>query len=148
MKNVLYWFHFCKKHFLKDRSLSLCLKDLLLYIYVFFHKYLRFTGQQGKGEAIYLTPFYQFHPLNRHLDISWGLQQRAHLCIQLTAKLKLGTFGFRAQVANHSAKLNCLILNSFSKNYFLFLIKILHFLKIQFCAKEKIIFIIYYSQGR
>ena len=39
-------------------------------ICVFFHKYSRFTGQQGKGEDISLTPFHHFHPLPRHLDIS------------------------------------------------------------------------------
>ena len=26
------------------------------FIWVFFHEHLQFTGQQGKGEAIYLTP--------------------------------------------------------------------------------------------
>ena len=39
-------------------------------IQVFFHEHSRFTGQQGKGEGIYLTPLYHFHPLHRHLDIS------------------------------------------------------------------------------
>ena len=39
-------------------------------IWVFFHEHSRFTGQQGKGEGIYLTPLYHFHPLHRHLDIS------------------------------------------------------------------------------
>ena len=39
-------------------------------IWVFFHEHSRFTGQQGKGEGIYLTPLYHFHPLYRHLDIS------------------------------------------------------------------------------
>ena len=39
-------------------------------IWVFFHKHSRFTGQQGKGEGIYLTPLYHFHLLHRHLDIS------------------------------------------------------------------------------
>ena len=42
------------------------------FIWVFFHAHSRFTGQQGKGEGIYLTPLYHFQ-----------------------------TFGFRAQVANH-----------------------------------------------
>ena len=36
----------------------------------FFHEYPRFTGQQVKGETISLYPFYHFHPLFRHLDIS------------------------------------------------------------------------------
>ena len=40
-------------------------------IWLFFHEYSRFTGQQVKGEAISLYPFYHFHPLHRHLDISW-----------------------------------------------------------------------------
>ena len=39
-------------------------------IWVFFHEHSRFPGQQGKGEGIYLTPLYNFHPLHRHLDIS------------------------------------------------------------------------------
>ena len=39
-------------------------------IWVFFHEHSRFTGNQGKEEGISLTPFYHFHPLHRHLDIS------------------------------------------------------------------------------
>ena len=39
-------------------------------IWVFFHEHSRIAGLQGKGEAISLTPNYQFHPLHRHLDIS------------------------------------------------------------------------------
>ena len=39
-------------------------------IWILFHEHSRFTGQQGKGEGIYLTPLYHFHPLHRHLDIS------------------------------------------------------------------------------
>ena len=31
-------------------------------IWVFFHEHLQFTGQQGEGEAISLTPLYHFHP--------------------------------------------------------------------------------------
>ena len=32
-------------------------------IWVFFHEHSRLTGLQGKGEGIYLTPLYHFHPL-------------------------------------------------------------------------------------
>ena len=40
-------------------------------IWVFFHGQSRFTEQQGKGDAISLTPLYRFHPLkHRHLDIN------------------------------------------------------------------------------
>ena len=39
-------------------------------IWVFFHEYSWFTGQQGNGEAISLSrPLYYFHPLHRHLGI-------------------------------------------------------------------------------
>ena len=40
------------------------------FYWIFFHEHSRFTGQQEKGEGIYLTPLYHFHPLHRHLDIS------------------------------------------------------------------------------
>ena len=39
-------------------------------VWVFFHEHSRFTGQQGKGEDISLTPLYHFHSLHRHLGIS------------------------------------------------------------------------------
>ena len=39
-------------------------------IWVFFLEHLRFTGQPGKEEGIYLTPICHFH---RHLDISRAL---------------------------------------------------------------------------
>ena len=44
--------------------------NTLFSISVFFHEHPRFTGQQGKGEAISLTLLYHFHPLESHLDIS------------------------------------------------------------------------------
>ena len=44
--------------------------NTLFSISVFFHEHPRFTGQQGKGEAISLTLLYHFHPLKSHLDIS------------------------------------------------------------------------------
>ena len=37
---------------------------------VFLQEHSWFTRQQGKGEAISLTPLYHFHPLHRHLHIS------------------------------------------------------------------------------
>ena len=40
---------------------------------VFFHNHSRFTGLQGKGEGISLTPHYHFHPLHRHFSISNNL---------------------------------------------------------------------------
>ena len=41
--------------------------------WVFFHEHSRFTGQQGKWEAISLSPLYDLHPLHRHLGISWAI---------------------------------------------------------------------------
>ena len=38
-------------------------------IWVFFHEHSQFTGKQVKGQAISLTPVYDFHPLHRHIDI-------------------------------------------------------------------------------
>ena len=32
-----------------------------------------FTGQQGKGEAISLTPLYQFYPLHRRLEVNQAI---------------------------------------------------------------------------
>ena len=42
-------------------------------IWVFFHKDSQFTGQQGEGEAITLTPLYHFHLLHRLLNITWAI---------------------------------------------------------------------------
>ena len=35
----------------------------------------------GKGEAVSLTPLYHFHPLHRHLDISWAIIADIRLAI-------------------------------------------------------------------
>ena len=48
--------------------------------------------------GISLTPLYQFHPLHRHLDISWAITAESS---PLAAVLEPETFGFRVQVANH-----------------------------------------------
>ena len=51
-------------------------------VWVSFHEYSRFTGQQGKGETISLYPFYHFHSLHGHLDISWVIAAGSSpLCI-------------------------------------------------------------------
>ena len=44
-------------------------KSFFFFYLGFFHKHSRFTWQQRKGEGIYLTPLYHFHPLHRQLDI-------------------------------------------------------------------------------
>ena len=72
---------------------------ILFSIWVLFHVLSWFTGQQGKGKAIYLTPLYRFRPFHRHLDISWALTaESSHLHI---ANSRTRTGVFRAQVTNH-----------------------------------------------
>ena len=50
---------------------------LFIYLFIYFghislfsHDHLRFTGQHEKGEDIFLTPLYRFHPLHRRFNIS------------------------------------------------------------------------------
>ena len=49
---------------------DLSLKSFFFSIWVFFLLLSRSTRRQGKGEAIYLTPHYHFHPLHKYLDIT------------------------------------------------------------------------------
>ena len=78
-------------------------------IWVFFHEHSRIAGLLGKGEGFSLIPHYHFHPLYRHLGISWAITAESsppHIVARVepvAAKVEPGTFGFRAQVANHSA---------------------------------------------
>ena len=61
-------------HVSRDKAvLLLTFTAYFFSISVFFHEYSRLTGQQGKGEGIYLTPLYHFHSLHRHLGISWAI---------------------------------------------------------------------------
>ena len=43
-------------------------------IWVFFHEHSRLAGQQGKWEAISLTPLYHFHPGDY---ISWAITEES-----------------------------------------------------------------------
>ena len=73
-------------------------------IWVFFHKHSRITKLQGKWEGIFLTPHCYFHPLHRHLDISWTITPDSspmHIASSRThSRTQQGTFAFQAQVAN------------------------------------------------
>ena len=62
---------YTKSLFLHVKHNLLFLFLLFFSIWLFFHEYSWFTGQQVKGEAISLYPFYHFHPFHSHLDISW-----------------------------------------------------------------------------
>ena len=65
----LYYFLPLHRHLNISRS-SVKYWFVFLSIWVFFHEHSRFTEQQEKGEDIYLTPLYYFHPLHSHLDIN------------------------------------------------------------------------------
>ena len=52
-----------------------------LFIWVFFHKYSRVAGHQGKGETISLAPLYKVHPFYRHLGIGRVITACSSLCI-------------------------------------------------------------------
>ena len=63
-----------------QRVLKTNINETTFLIWVFFHKHLQLTRQQRKKEAISLTPPYYFHPFHGHLDISWEINAKAHLC--------------------------------------------------------------------
>ena len=68
-KWTCFWY-WCWKNLFLNVKLKLLFFLFFLSVFFFFHEHSRFTGQQGKGEDIYLTPLYHFYPLHRHLDIS------------------------------------------------------------------------------
>ena len=71
-------------------------------IWVFFHEHSRFRGQQEKGETIFLTPLYHFHPFHRHLDIGCAITAESSLLHIASSRNRTGNlFFFRAQVTNH-----------------------------------------------
>ena len=72
--------------------LETIITEAAFFFWVFFHEHSRFTGQHGKGEAIFLTPLYHFHRLHRHLDISLLLTTESsplHIAISRTQTRKL-----------------------------------------------------------
>ena len=74
-------------------------KNEFFFYLVFFHEYSRFTGQQGKVEAISLTP--NLFPLHRHLYISRVITAE-NLPLHITSsRNQTGNDGFWVQVANH-----------------------------------------------
>ena len=70
-------------------------------IYIFFHKHSQFTGLQGKGEAISLTPLYDFHPFHKYLEVSRAVTAESSPLHIANSRTGTGTFGFQAQGANH-----------------------------------------------
>ena len=56
---------------ISQKNVCLSCFNFFFSIWVFLHEHVRITGLQLKREGISLTPHYYFHPLHRHLDISW-----------------------------------------------------------------------------
>ena len=67
------------------------------FFYLNFHEHSQITELQGKEEGIYLSPHYHFHLFHRHLDIGRAITAESSP-LHIAARLKLGTFGFQAQV--------------------------------------------------
>ena len=82
------------------RPVVFCKIEIFFSIWVCFHEHSQFTGQQGKGEGIYLTPLYHFHPLHGRLDITRAINAGSSLLRIASSRTRAGNFGFRAQVAN------------------------------------------------
>ena len=97
-----FWVPLSQYAFRSSRSEVFLVKGVFFSIRVFFHEHSRITGLQGKGEGISLTPYYHFHPLNMRLDITRAITAESSP-LHMAAGLEPGTFGFRAQVANHQA---------------------------------------------
>ena len=74
-------------HVVKHNLLFFC---FCFSIWLFFHEYSQFTGQQMKREAISLYSFYHFHPLNRHLDIFFSIWVFFHEYSRFTGQQRKG----------------------------------------------------------
>ena len=64
------------------------------------HTHSQFTGLQGKGESISLTPLYHFHPFHRYLEVSRAVTAESSPLHIANSWTGTGTFGFQAQGAN------------------------------------------------
>ena len=63
-------------------------------IWVFSHDHSRITELQGKGGGISLTPHYHFHPLHRHLDISWAITAESSPLHIVSSRTRTGNLWF------------------------------------------------------
>ena len=79
-----------------------------------------FARQQGKGESIYLTPLYHFHPLHRDLDISREITaESSPLHIDLWI-ISPGLYGINLRIQSEYWKIrtrNNSVFGHFSRSY-------------------------------
>ena len=73
-------------------------------IWAFFYEHLRFAGQPWKGEGVSLTPLCHFHPLCRHLDISWAIATESSPLHIASSRTEPGTFSFLNDSLLHGPK--------------------------------------------
>ena len=68
---------------------------LVFFMCVFFHQYSRFTGQQGKGEGIYLTSLYPLPPASETLrHISRAITAESSRLLIASSRTRTGNFWF------------------------------------------------------
>ena len=112
---------------------SSCFKRFLIYLWfmkplevtkpaffsfwVFFHEHSRFTGQQGKGEGIYLIPVYHYHPFHRQLDISRAIAAESSPLHIASSRNRTGNLCFRAQVASYAPPVYLETEVNYGRNY-------------------------------
>ena len=65
------------------------------------------TRLQGKGEGISLTPYYHFHPLHRHVDISRAINAESSLLHIGSSRSRAGILWFPNASRSSSEKLIC-----------------------------------------
>ena len=68
--------------------------DFFFYVWVFLHEHSQITGLQGKGEGISLTPYYQFHPPHRHLNISRAITAESSPLHIASSRTRTGNLSF------------------------------------------------------
>ena len=89
-------FHHVLYHKLTNSS-RLLLQGIRIFffsIWVFFHEHSQITGLHGKGEGIPLTPYYHFHPLHRHLDISRAITAQSSPLHIASSRTRTGNLWF------------------------------------------------------
>ena len=79
------------------------------FLFIFFDGHSRFTGHQGKDEAISLTLLYHFHPLHRHLGISRAITAGSSPPHIASSRTRTGKFSLVSDGKSLTAKLRALL---------------------------------------
>ena len=68
---------------------------------------------RGRGGGIYLTPPYHFHPLHRHLDISWAITAESSPLHITSSRTRTGNVWFLGAICGIAWFFKIILLNSF-----------------------------------